>query len=376
MFKINNIFQNLKIFNSLNNPKNIFFYSEGNHESVFFDEMINILIKKKLNIVLLTSNNESFLSKKYANKIHILDIGEGLLRTWIFLNINSKVFIMSLVDLNNFYLKKNSKTKTKFIYIFHSTNSMNSVYNEGALDHYDFIFCTGKHHVNEIREDEKLRKLKPKKLIKHGCPIFDKYQKKFFNYKIKQKQILIAPSWNKKTNELLKYMIPLIKSLIKENFKVILRPHPMTIKKNKKEIKKINNFFKNEKLFNFNSDLSVNKSVIESEILITDYSGIAWDFAFGLEKKVFFIDVERKIFNKNYIFFLNKPIEIYLRKKIGFLIKKNKILSISNFLKSKKLNFYFSKKKAVISKAKKYLYFNHKKSAEVASCEIMKIYNQ
>lgn len=370
-------FSILKSFNRINNSNNIIFYSEGDHESVFLDGIIEKIIKFKpanIKICILTSNNEAVLKKKYSKILNVIEIGSGFLRTWIFLNIKSKLFVMSLVDLGNFYLKKNNKAKTKYIYIFHSTNSMNAVYNEGALDNYDYIFCVGKHHLNEIREDENLRNKKNKNLIKGGCPLFDKYQSiKNSNTFIKN-TILIAPSWSKKENSIYKNLDRIISIFIENHFNVIFRPHPMSLIKSAKIINKIKQKFFYEKKFTFNSEMQIEEALIKSEFLITDYSGIMWDYALGLEKKVIFLDVEKKIFNKNYHKFKNKPVEIYLRNKMGLVYNINEIENISKLVNDiRDVNLWYPKKKN-IKKIKKYLYFNHGKSSYICAKKILDLF--
>jgi YidC/Oxa1 family membrane protein insertase len=51
--------------------------------------------------------------------------------------------------------------------------------------------------------------------------------------------------------------------------------------------------------------------------MISDWSGSALDYAFGLNKPVLFMDVPRKVNNPNYEKIPLTPIEVSIREKIG-----------------------------------------------------------
>ena len=85
-----------------------------------------------------------------------------------------------------------------YVYLFHSIFSTHSYLREGAIDNYDTIFCVGEHHVNEIKETEKVYGLKPKKLIKYGFGRLDTLINEKKNYKVSSNTtnlVLIAPSY-------------------------------------------------------------------------------------------------------------------------------------------------------------------------------------
>ena len=54
--------------------------------------------------------------------------------------------------------------------------------------------------------------------------------------------------------------------------------------------------------------------------MISDWSGSAYEFAFGTLKPVIFVDVPKKVNNPEYIKFKNKPIEIELSCKKSLLL--------------------------------------------------------
>ena len=59
----------------------------------------------------------------------------------------------------------------------------------------------------------------------------------------------------------------------------------------------------------------------EADLLITDRSGIAFEYAFGTERPVLFVDTPLKEHNKNWRNLNIEPIELQLRNKVGVSVK-------------------------------------------------------
>ena len=215
-----------------------------------------------------------------------------------------------------------------------------------------------------------------KKLIKHGCPVFDEIAtKKLVLQKKNLKKILIAPSWNRE-NELIEkeFLISLISKLLELNFNVTLRLHPMTLRRKLKRVNAILLKFSDSKKFNFSCKME-NKNIIkEHDILVTDWSGIAWEFTLMLGKITFFIDTNKKIMNSAYYRFKNKAIEIELRNKIGYLIKNYNLNKLIHKISSKNLlSEFYNQKWKNINFYRKKLYYNKWNSSNIAAKEINKI---
>jgi len=125
-------------------------------------------------------------------------------------------------------------------------------------------------------------------------------------------------------------------------------------------VKNLLNKFKKNQDFHYKPDASSLDDYFKVDLMISDWSGSAYEFAFGTLKPVIFVDVPKKINNPDYIKFKNKPIEIELRNKIGVLIKPKNIERIS-----KEINKMISEKKQwreKIFKTRNKFFFNVKKS--------------
>ena len=62
--------------------------------------------------------------------------------------------------------------------------------------------------------------------------------------------------------------------------------------------------------------------------MISDWSGAAIEYAFGLEKPVIFIDVPKKVNNPNYEEIPHIPIEVMLRSEIGEVVHPDSLSEI------------------------------------------------
>jgi hypothetical protein len=348
-FSIGEVWKELHRFQSLDEKKrSIVFYAENKASMNHFKGLIFELSENmNLNICYVTSVKDDPMMTTKNQKIKSFYIGDGAARTKFFLTLKARILIMDMPDLENFYIKRSKVCPVHYIYIFHSIFSVHSYLREGAIDNYDTIFCVGEHHVNEIRETEKIYKLIPKELVLYGFPRLDTLIKEKENLPkefLKSKNlILIAPSYGE--NNLLEVCgIELINILLKSNFKVFLRPHFKILKESKNLIEEIIKEFGN------NPNFSLEKGIIPSDIfnsslcMISDWSGISLEYAFTFERPVIFIDVPKKILNPNSGNISLEPIEISIRHKVGHVIHPTKIEEIPNLIISLNKNEKNSKK--------------------------------
>ena len=75
----------------------------------------------------------------------------------------------------------------------------------------------------------------------------------------------------------------------------------------------------------FQKDFSSNKTVYMADLLVTDWSSIAFEYAFSTLKPVLFINTPMKIVNEEYKELTTVPIDIELRDKIGISVDPQKI---------------------------------------------------
>ena len=369
---IKNFFYELHEFFRFQNfpieKKKIIFYSENENQWDFFESIIKNLSKKKYYICYVTSSrNEKKINRKIKG-LNTFYIGSSFLRTIFFKILNTNLLIMSLPDLNKFEIRR-SKYPVKYIFIPHNVLSTHMVFREGAFEAFDVFFCCGPHHYKEIRETEKIYKLKKKRLVKFGYSRLDKIisslkKNKNERKNVKKINVLIAPSWGEKCL-FERGAEQLIDFLKKEDFNITLRPHPDTLRLNPKSIKNLLKYFKNDKNVIYDPKISSINSYLDNDILISDWSGAAFEFAFGSLKPVIFLDLPKKINNKNYNILKNKPVEIEMRGLIGKIVKQENLKNIGNIVKTMVKEKFEWKKKLLHLRNKKI--YNLSKSGKIGS---------
>ena len=380
-FSLGSEWNELKKFEDLKqNERDVVFYSENENSMLIFKSLISELTNKhNLNICYVTSSKDESILKKPNNKIKSFFIGDGVVRTKFFLNLKAKILIMTMPDLETFHIKKSKVYPVHYVYLFHSMVSTHLIYRRSAFEHFDSIFCVGNYQLDEIRSTEKLYDLKPKNLIRYGYGhldnLLEKYSKRILLPKNNENKlhILLAPSWS--DDGLFENISEkVIDILLREGYKVTFRPHPMTQKKSKKKIDRITEKFSKNESFLLEQNIFNFDSFLFSDIMITDWSGAALEFAFAFEKPVLFIDVPKKINNPEYEKIPQVPIEVSIREKIGKIILPTDLELIPNEIKM--LYGQTKELRDKITKIRNELIFNVGESKKDGAEEIIKLLNE
>ena len=166
-------------FVSLDQSKRkIVFYSEDTHSIVHFEEIIRCLVEQHgEEVCYLTSDLDDPVLKNHHQKVKPFYVGHGLVRNILFLKMHADLLIMTMPDLETYYLKRSKAYPVHYLYMFHAMVSTHSIYRKGAFDNFDTIFCTGPYHVREIRETEKTYGLPEKELIEVDSKYYETEKK-------------------------------------------------------------------------------------------------------------------------------------------------------------------------------------------------------
>jgi len=366
----------LKKFESLESSvRSIVFYAENmasmNHFKSLIDELTESLGRE---ICYITSNRSDPILTTKNNKIHTFYVGSGTARDKLFLGLKADVLVTDMPDLETYHIKRSKTHPVHYVYVFHSMFSIHSYLRKGALDNYDTIFCVGQHHVNEIRETEKVYGLKSKNLINYGYGRLDTLLQERENFQRinhnTKDLIIIAPSYGN-NNLLEKCGLGLIDILLKLNFKVMLRPHFITLRDSTKLIDSIKEKFGKNRNFVLERDIIPSDSFHNSLFMISDWSGISLEYAFALERPVLFVDVPKKINNPDFEKIHCEIIETNIRREIGYVISPNELERIPEKINSLLQNLDKFRKK--IRKIRSKTVFNIGKSAIMGAKHIIKI---
>ena len=316
-----------KRFFSVGN-KHLVFYSEGSGFYKYFERIMNwILENSKLTIHYVTSdpNDQIFEIAKKQDRIVPYYIGQKKLIT-LFMKLEADVMVMTMSDLGNYQYKRSYYSKDiKYVYVFHYPLSTHMVLHTGALRHYDSILCVGDFQFEEIRQTEKLFGDPEQELVACGYgqleKLYDAYQATP-RTKRERPKVLIAPSWQA-DNILDSCIDDLLSELLGKGFDVTVRPHPEYVKRygdRMNAIVKRYEDYKGGDLF-FELDFTGNTSIFDSDIVISDWSGTAYEFVMVTERPCVFVDTPPKINNPDYEKITVPPLEMTLRDQVGIRVK-------------------------------------------------------
>ena len=324
--------EDYKRFFSIRN-KHVVFYSEKSGFWKYFKDIAEELLKNsnlRIHYVTNDPKDQIFELAKTEPRIVPYYIGPQKIIP-LMMKMDAEIVVMTTPDLDTYHIKRSYVCKdTEYIYTPHDPMSVHMSFREGAMDHFDTVLCVGPQQIQEIRKTEEVYDLPAKTLVECGYCLLDDMMDDWAKREKKPadgtKRILIAPSWNE-DNILDSCVNELIRNLLKDGRKITVRPHPEYVKRYGPKLNALTDRWKDsvgEGLV-FETDFSSNESLYEADILITDWSGIAYEYSYTTGKPTLFINTKMKMPNPNWEKIGITPLEISLRDQIGRSLNKDEL---------------------------------------------------
>jgi hypothetical protein len=259
-------------------------------------------------------------------------IGDRKVRTLFFQSLQAKVVLMTMPDLQTFHIKRSARVG-RYVYLHHSLVSSHMAYRNGAFDHFDTVLCAGPHHVAELRAIEALKGLPPKELVPHGYGRLDTLlaQRGPDQRLGGRPVVVVAPSWGPE-GLLERHAEPLMQALATCDWEVIVRPHPQTLRLAPAAIACVASWCKRASNLRLERSVAGNESLQRAHVMVSDWSGAAFDFALGLERPVLFVDVPRKFNNPAWTTLGIEPIEVSARRHLGRVVAVDALATLPTVL--------------------------------------------
>ncbi len=326
-----------KFFGIVN--KHLVIYSEKSGFYKYFEDIINALERRSDIIVhYVTNDPDDAVFALAEKKPFIKPYYVGVKKTIpLMMRLEADIVLMTTPDFDKLYIKRSiMKKDAEYIYVPHDMMSVHTGFREGAFDEFDTVFCTGEHTERELRAMEKYYGTREKTLVKFGYPLADKLSelaKQCSSEKTSggRKKILIAPSWQE-DNLLDSCIDGLLDGLLCDEYSVTVRPHPEYVKRYGARMNAIVSKYADRvgEGLSFELDFSDNSSVYSSDLLITDWSGIAPEFSFATGRPSLFINTKFKFLNPNWEKIGCEPVEISLRNQIGETLGKDELCGVAD----------------------------------------------
>lgn len=301
--------------------KHLVFYSESSGFYKYYRATIAYLLSHT-NIIVhyVTSDpaDQIFEVAKTQSRIRPYYIGEKKLIT-LFMKMDADMVIMTMPDLQNFHIKRSYVRKdVEYVYVPHGLDSLNLTMRTGSVDHYDAVLCVGPNQKEEIRKTEEVYNLPSKKLVECGYMLLDDMRAGFSEEVncSERPVILIAPSWQE-ANIMDSCIDELLTSLRHTGYRIIVRPHPQYVKHREAQLNDLKARYAGTPQVEIQTDFASNSTVFRADLLITDWSGIAYEYAYTTCRPVLFVNTPMKVMNPEYERIGVVPINISIRKEIG-----------------------------------------------------------
>jgi hypothetical protein len=303
------------------NPR-IVFYAEDEGSWPHFAPIVEALTGETRQVAYVISSPADHALRQEHPGMRVYCIGSGAARIAFFESLRDALVVMTMPDLGTYHIKRSRLPRVHYVYVHHSMVSTHMIYRTGAFDHFDTIFCVGPHHVAETRASEKRYRLPAKNLIEHGYGRLDhilRCQRLPMRAGGYSPHVLLAPSWGDQAI-LESIGAQTVAALREAGYRVTVRPHPRTRLRHARAIDDLVRRFDGDPGFALEEDATSFASLLSTDLMVSDWSGVALEYAFGAGKPVLFLDVPRKVNNPRYTDLGIEPVEVRLREQLGAVV--------------------------------------------------------
>lgn len=280
------------------------------------------------------SPDDPALNKKYEH-VKCEFIGEGN-KAFAKLNMMNATICLSTTPGLDVLQWKRSKNTDFYVHTYHAASD-NTGYRMFGIDFYDSILLTGDFQEKYIRILEGKRNFPVKEVRTVGCTYLDEMQKRQQaidkNDADKPFTVLLAPSWGDKS--ILNVFGEKILSALKETgYKIIVRPHPQSYISDPELMTSLKENFPDTDLFQWNSDNDNFNALAQSDIMITDFSGIIFDYTFIFDKPLIYADTSMDTAPYDAAWIDEQPWRFAILPELGKKLEEKDIMNIKDVIDS------------------------------------------
>ncbi len=256
-----------------------------------FEPICREFEKRGQKIVYMTASpDDPALNEKFEH-VKCEFIGEGN-KAFAKLNmLNADILISSTPGLDVYQWKRSRDVKY-YVHIPHAASDITG-YRMFGTDYFDAVLLSGEYQIKQIRELEKLRNLPAKELQITGITYMDEMKKRLENAEPLEKHettVLLAPSWGP-SSIFNRYGDKIFEALLKTGYHIIVRPHPQSYVSEKELVDSLMKKYPNSAQIEWNRDNDNFEVLRRSDILISDFSGVLFDFSLVFDKPVIYADI-------------------------------------------------------------------------------------
>ena len=267
-------------------------YNEGNQYWNVFKPVADEFEKRKIPLMYYTSSKTDPIFDQKYEFVTSEYIGEGN-TAFAKLNMLSAGFVLMTTPGLQVYQLKRSKSVTHYSHVLHMPNDA-TTYRLFGLDYFDSVLLTGDYQKDDIRTLEKNRGINSKDLVTVGCSYLDVLSEKINSISAEENHVftvLVSPSWGE-VGVLKRFGERLLDPLAATGWKIIVRPHPQSKKSEADMLKRLEERYKDYANVEWDYNRDNIYSMKKADIMISDFSGIVFDYTFLCNKPVMYVNTD------------------------------------------------------------------------------------
>jgi hypothetical protein len=267
-------------------------YAEDKRYWPLFKPVLDEFERRETELRYLTSSEDEPVFNAGYRFIKPEYIGRGN-AAFARLNMLSADFVLATTPGLDVYQWKRSKGVLHYAHILHAVTDA-TTYRIFGLDYFDSVLLTGEYQKVDIRKIEQTRKLPEKQLVPVGCGYLDEYEKALRQIAREEPHeftVLVSPSWGP-SSLLVRYGEKLLAPLTDTGWKIIVRPHPQSKIAENKTLETLEEKFRHCDNLVWDYEQDSTRSLAEADIMISDFSGIIFDYMFLRDKPVISVNYE------------------------------------------------------------------------------------
>ena len=310
----------------------IVIFSDHKRYFTTFKPICDELDKKGIRTVYMTMSPDDPALETHYENITAEFIGSGN-DAFARMNLLNARIVLSTTPSIDVFQWKRSKDVDWYVHVLHSAGDV-TMYRLFGIDYYDAILTSGKFQEDEVRALEKMRNLPAKELYRAGIPYMDEMLKRAKTYERKQGDVptvLLAPTWGE-YGLLNRYGEELIRSLVDTGYNIVIRPHPQSFTADKDIIDGLMSKFPESDKLHWNRDNDNFEALADSDIMISDFSAVNFDYAFVFDKPLIYSNTG---FTKNLYDawrFEEDPWNVATPRRIGIELTKENIPNLKQII--------------------------------------------
>lgn len=290
--------------------------------------------KRQIALTYFTGTKDDPIFEKQFTYVKPECIGTGNVAYAKLNMLSAGIVLMTTPGLQVYQLKRSKRVK-HYSHIFHSCTD-SSMYRLFGLDYFDSVLMTGDYQADDIRFLEKQRDLPAKELVTVGCTYLDVLKEKIASIPEEEQHeftVLVSPSWGK-SGLLGLYGEKLLDPLVQSGMNIIVRPHPQSRISEADMLARLEERYKDAQNLEWDSERDNIYAMKRADLMISDFSGIVYDYTFLCDKPVMYANAEMDLLPYDIYDTGHEPWAVTTLKEIGIPIKEEDFANIAEIIKN------------------------------------------